>query len=100
MGYKRFGYSAGSVSRFGRALKEERISKGVKQKDAAIKAGVTPSYLCRVERGDIEIPPRPEFIIRIAKAIGVDENALLVASGRDDCLKIARTKSNKELQDG
>lgn len=83
-------YKAGSVTRFGRHIRAERISKRITQSGLAAKVGVSPTYLCRVELGDVDAPPTPEFIVRLADALGVDRVALLLESGRDDCAAKAR----------
>lgn len=48
-------------------LKAERVRKGIKQKEFAEKVGVTPQYLCLIEKGKVE--PRRDLMIKIAKEL-------------------------------
>ena len=48
-------------------LKAERVRKGIKQGEFADKVGITPQYLCLIEKGKVE--PRRDVMIKIAKAL-------------------------------
>lgn len=44
--------------------------------------GISPSHLSRIERGDTSRVPSEALARRIAKRLGLDADAVLVASGR------------------
>ncbi|MDG4650165.1 helix-turn-helix transcriptional regulator [Roseibacterium sp. SDUM158017] len=47
----------------------------------AMRCGVTPAYLSRVERGDVA-PPGEETLIRLAADLGEDPDVLLALAGK------------------
>lgn len=49
-------------------LKTKRISQGKKQKDVAKRVGITPHYLCIIER-DNSKRPSSEVMIRLAEEL-------------------------------
>lgn len=51
-------------------LKAERVRKGIKQGELADKVGITPQYLCLIEKGEVE--PRRDLMIKIAKELNSD----------------------------
>ena len=53
----------------GRAIKLIRTASGMKQKDIAVKVGVTPNYLSLVENGKRE--PSISFLKRLAAVLGI-----------------------------
>jgi transcriptional regulator with XRE-family HTH domain len=52
-----------------RAIKLTRTASGMKQKEIAVKVGVTPNYLSLVENGKRE--PSVSFLKRLATVLGV-----------------------------
>ncbi len=52
-----------------RAIKLTRTASGMKQKEIAVKVGVTPNYLSLVENGKRE--PSISFLKRLATVLGV-----------------------------
>lgn len=55
-------------------LKAKRVEKGIKQGVFAKQIGVTPQYLCQIEKGTVE--PRRDLMIKIAEAIGANVKEL------------------------
>lgn len=51
-------------------LKAERVRKGIKQGEFADKVGITPQYLCLIEKGEVE--PRRDLMLKIAKELDSD----------------------------
>lgn len=48
-------------------IKLKRIEKGIKQKDMAEMLELTPQYLRKIEKGDIDV--RRSFMIKISKIL-------------------------------
>ncbi|ENZ03378.1 hypothetical protein HMPREF1092_00564 [Clostridium thermobutyricum] len=48
-------------------VKSERVKQDIQQKDFAKELGITPQYLCLIEKGKVE--PRRDLMIKIAKAL-------------------------------
>ncbi|WP_242830401.1 helix-turn-helix transcriptional regulator [Clostridium thermobutyricum] len=48
-------------------MKSERVKQDIQQKDFAKELGITPQYLCLIEKGKVE--PRRDLMIKIAKAL-------------------------------
>lgn len=55
-------------------LKGKRVAKGIKQGYFAKQLGITPQYLCQIEKGTVE--PRRDLMIKIAEALGEDVKEL------------------------
>jgi len=55
-------------------LKAKRVEKDIKQGVLAKQLGITPQYLCQIEKGKIE--PRRDLMIKIAKALDEDIKVL------------------------
>jgi transcriptional regulator with XRE-family HTH domain len=55
-------------------VRDERVAQLLTQKDLAVKAGIDPSHLCRIETGVF----RPRLITqeKIARALGVPRQQL------------------------
>lgn len=51
-------------------VKSERVKQDIQQKEFAKELGITPQYLCLIEKGKIE--PRRDLMIKIAKALKTD----------------------------
>jgi len=68
-----------------KALREEA---GLKQSEAAKKAGINPSYLCLIETEKCGIPSEP-VLQCLAKVLDVDGDWLCLVSGRcpDDFMR-------------
>ena len=71
---------------FGALLREQR--EGLRQADrsfslrqVAERVGIEPSYLSKVERGEVA-PPSEETIQRLAKELDLDPDALLALAGK------------------
>ena len=48
-------------------VKSEWVKQDIQQKDFAKELGITPQYLCLIEKGKVE--PRRDLMIKIAKAL-------------------------------
>lgn len=55
-------------------LKAKRVEKGIKQHDLAEQLGISPQYLCKIEKGQAD--PKRDLMIRIATALGEDVQQL------------------------
>ena len=74
------------MSEFGTFVRERR--EGLRQLDPtfsvrqlATRIGVQPSYLSKVERGDVA-PPSEATIVRLADELDVDKDVLLAMAGK------------------
>lgn len=65
---------------FGQKLEALRKRKKLSQKQLAEKAGISPSYLSRVERGKRNIP-HPNILKKMAAPLGMTEAELLTLAG-------------------
>lgn len=69
----------GSLARFGSAVRETRLARGVSQEALADAAGIDRSHMGKVERGQMNITLLN--IARIAKALDCKLSELLGAAG-------------------
>ena len=81
---QRNAFSAGAA--FGdhiRSLRERRaeLADGYSLRKVAVRCGVTPAYLSRVERGEVA-PPGEETLINIARELGEDPDVMLAMAGK------------------
>lgn len=51
-------------------VKSERVKQDIQQKEFAKELGITPQYLCLIEKGKVE--PRRDLMIKMAKALKSD----------------------------
>ena len=86
------------MQRFGahiRELREELLkdSKEFSVRKVAIKIGVEPAFLSKVER-DIVPPPSETKIIALADLLGADRDVLLAMAGKvsSDVLEVIRSR--------
>ena len=56
---------------FGETLRELRIAQDLGLRETAVKAGISPAYLSRIER-DKESAPRPDVIKELARLMDAD----------------------------
>ena len=68
---------------FGETLRELRIAQDLGLRETAVKAGISPTYLSRIERGK-ERAPRPEVIKELAKLLAADPDVLFRLSSSTD----------------
>jgi HTH-type transcriptional regulator, competence development regulator len=66
-----------------RQLRERRLKtdRSFSLRQFATKIGVSPSYLCKVERGDFP-PPSEERIVAIADALGENHDRFFALAGK------------------
>ena len=86
------------MMRFGAHIRElrEKLLKDSKEfsvRKVAIKIGVEPAFLSKVER-DIVPPPSETKIIALADLLGADRDVLLAMAGKvsSDVLKVIRNR--------
>ena len=68
-------------ARFGAHIRKLRMQRGIGLRKLAMTIGMSPTYLSRVERGELP-PPAEEQVTRLAKVLGQDEDVLLGEAGR------------------
>ena len=75
--------------RFGRRLRELRERRGLKMRELARKARISPAFLSKVERG-ITTPPAERKLRALAKALGEEPEVMLALAGRlpDDVIEV------------
>lgn len=84
---------------FGELLKNLRKNRGLSQRNLALAVGVDFTYLSKIENGVLP-PPADETIVRIAGALGLESDELLLAANRvppDITGLVTRSKSIPEL---
>lgn len=74
------------MSEFGEFVRETREAlrtedRAFSLRKVAERIGVQPSYLSKVERGDVA-PPSEATILRLARELSVDGDALLALAGK------------------
>lgn len=68
--------------KFGEYMREKRLARGIYSvRGLAAKIGVQPSYISKIERGEVP-PPSEERIIQIAQALGENPDLMLALAGR------------------
>lgn len=68
---------------FGELIRDLRNAQELGLRETAIKIGISPAYLSRIERGK-ESPPRPEVIKGLAKLLAADPDVLFRLSSSTD----------------
>jgi transcriptional regulator with XRE-family HTH domain len=68
---------------FGETVRELRTAQELGLRETAVQVGISPAYLSRIER-NIESPPSPEIIKRIAKLLAADPDILFRLSSSSD----------------
>jgi transcriptional regulator with XRE-family HTH domain len=71
------------MNNFGNTIRELRQAQELGLRETAIKAGISPAYLSRIERGK-EHPPRPELIKALARILAADPDVLFRLSSSTD----------------
>lgn len=70
------------MGHFGAKLRELRKKRGLSQIKLATAAGISPSYLSRIERGERGLP-HPATLASLAKSLSVNVADLLNLAGYD-----------------
>lgn len=55
-------------------IKAERVRRGIKQSVMAEKLGITPQYLCKIEKGEVE--PRRNLMKKLSEELDTDVQEL------------------------
>ncbi|HBL6923219.1 MULTISPECIES: helix-turn-helix domain-containing protein [Enterobacteriaceae] len=71
------------MKNFGETIRDLRVAQDLGLRETAIKVGISPAYLSRIERGK-ERPPRPEVIKELAKVLAADPDVLFRLSSSTD----------------
>ena len=71
------------MKNFGETIRELRVAQDLGLRETAVKVGISPAYLSRIERGK-ERPPRPEIIKVLAKLLAADPDVLFRLSSSTD----------------
>lgn len=69
-----------SVENFGPFIRERREATGMSLRDLAKAAGVSPTFMSKVETENWK--PKEEKLRKIAQILGLDENDLVARAGR------------------
>ena|SRR5690625_3022145 len=71
------------MNKFGDALRDLRLAQESGLRETAVKAGISPAYLSRIERGK-ERPPSADVIKALARVLAADPDVLFrLASSTD-----------------
>lgn len=70
-----------SGKKFGALVRREREAKEIGLREMAKMIGFSPTYLSKVERGEVP-PPAEDRVRRIAEILDRDPDALLALAGR------------------
>ncbi|MDJ0511477.1 MAG: helix-turn-helix transcriptional regulator [Crocosphaera sp.] len=68
----------------GKKLREVREARGLSQRQLAESVKISPSYLCKIERGCTYYPPSQEIIIKLESILKTGKHELLNLGGRID----------------
>jgi transcriptional regulator with XRE-family HTH domain len=71
------------MKNFGETIRDLRVAQDLGLRETAVKVGISPAYLSRIERGK-ERPPRPEIIKEIARILAADPDVLFRLSSSTD----------------
>lgn len=72
-----------AMKNFGETIRDLRVAQDLGLRETAIRVGISPAYLSRIERGK-ERPPRPEVIKELAKILAADPDVLFRLSSSTD----------------
>ena len=67
---------------FGEVLRQMREDKGISLRKFAVKIGITPTYLSKIDRLEITNAPSEEFIRQAASELGADFDEWMILAGR------------------
>jgi len=71
------------MKHFGETIRELRVAQDLGLREMAVRIGISPAYLSRIERGK-ERPPRPDLIKELAKVLAADPDVLFRLSSSTD----------------
>lgn len=71
------------MKNFGETIRDLRIAQELGLRETAVKIGISPAYLSRIERGK-ERPPKPEVIKELARLLAADPDVLFRLSSSTD----------------
>ena len=90
------GVSLFQMNSFGSTIRSLRQAQNLGLRETAVKIGISPTYLSRIER-EKERPPRPEVIKQIAKILAADPDVLFRKASTTDPELEAFIAANPEV---
>jgi transcriptional regulator with XRE-family HTH domain len=72
-----------AMKTFGETLRDLRTAQDLGLRETAVKVGISPAYMSRIERGR-EGAPRAEIIKELARILGADPDVLFRLSSSTD----------------
>jgi transcriptional regulator with XRE-family HTH domain len=79
------------VARFARRLRQLRVERGMTQAELAARAGVTTTYVSKLEGAGAA--PGIDLVARLARALGTTNHDLLPATDPPDTMKLLRDQA-------
>ena len=83
---------------FGKLIRKSRLEaqsgdKNYSLRKTAARIGIQPSYLSKIERGELP-PPGEEVICKLAKDLGLDTDVMLAMAGKvsSELLEVIRSR--------
>lgn len=83
------------MAALGQRIKAGRAARGMLQSEVAHEAGISVSYLCKIEIG--KECPAEETIVAIAEVLNLNPDELLLAAGRMPSDVMARLQADPDL---
>lgn len=69
------------MTEFAALVKQERERQGIRAYDLAFKLEQTPSWVSRLESGDMANPPTPTLMAKLSEELGLSERRMLRSLG-------------------
>jgi len=83
--------------KFGERLRALRKQRGLGLREFSKKAGLSPTYISRLENGKENEPRKEKTLLKMAAALEVDPDFLLACVGEVSSVVRARMKANPVL---
>lgn len=87
-----------AMKTFGETLRDLRAAQDLGLRETAVKAGISPAYLSRIERGK-ERAPRGEIIKELARLLAADPDVLFRLAESTDPELTGYLQENREATD-
>ena len=81
---------------FGDTVRSLRVAQDLGLRETAVKVGISPTYLSRIERGK-DGPPRPEVIKELARVLAADPDVLFRLSSSTDPEVMGYVRDQREV---
>lgn len=66
----------------GKLLRTSRLELGIGLRELAMRVGISPTYLSRIETNDEKSPPSEVVLMALAQEIQIDPDRLIMIAGR------------------